>query len=354
MSTSGTPPSRPGPRRAARVPVAGALVTWTSFEVPGGNLPVAMPSLPTVDLVTWAGANRDDIEQRIRRAGAALLRGFPVTTARFEQLMRSLYGGTTSYDYRSTPRQQVTEGVYTSTEYPADQTISLHNEMSYARRSPRWLAFYCEQPATRGGATVIADGTRVHARVPIEVREQFAQRGVQYVRNFGTGLDLRWQDVFQTDDRASVDAFCADNDVEAVWQGDGRLTTREVRPAVVRHPATGAVAWHNQAHLFHPSALDKATREALASALVEDERPRDARYGDGGEIPERDLAAVRAAYEAEAVEVKWSPGDVLLLDNVWWAHGRRPYEGSRRLYVAMAAPWSPGADDDEPVVGGTS
>jgi alpha-ketoglutarate-dependent taurine dioxygenase len=32
----------------------------------------------------------------------------------------------------------------------------------------------------------------------------------------------------------------------------------------------------------------------------------------------------------------WSAGDVLILDNMLMMHGRQPYEGERRVLVAMA------------------
>ena len=35
-----------------------------------------------------------------------------------------------------------------------------------------------------------------------------------YVRNYGNGLDLPWQKVFQTDDRARVDEYCARASIE--------------------------------------------------------------------------------------------------------------------------------------------
>lgn len=41
------------------------------------------------------------------------------------------------------------------------------------------------------------------------------------------------------------------------------------------------------------------------------------------------------AYEAAAVDVRWERGDVLLLDNMLAAHGRRAFEGEREIVVAM-------------------
>jgi hypothetical protein len=39
---------------------------------------------------------------------------------------------------------------------------------------------------------------------------------------------------------------------------------------------------------------------------------------------------------AEAVNVPWVEGDLMLIDNVLVAHGRRPFTGPRRVLVAMA------------------
>ena len=53
--------------------------------------------------------------------------------------------------------------MYTSTEYPADQSISLHNELSYAHRWPEKLFFFCQTEPQRGGETPLADSRRIVA-----------------------------------------------------------------------------------------------------------------------------------------------------------------------------------------------
>jgi len=50
--------------------------------------------------------------------------------AEFEQFIQAISGELIEYSYRSTPRSQVSGNIYTSTEYPADQSIPLHNEMA--------------------------------------------------------------------------------------------------------------------------------------------------------------------------------------------------------------------------------
>lgn len=251
-------------------------------------------------------------------------------------MVERVSGALFAYTYRSTPRSTVDGLVYTSTEYPAPQEIPLHNEMSYAARWPRRLWFSCVAPATTGGATTIADGAAVYARLPSTLRARFERHGVEYRRRYGPHLDLSWQVAFQSDDRAEVEAECRRQGLVHEWVGDGELITRGVRPASLVHPRSGATIWFNQAHLFHPASLGTEARGALVDSLGRGRLPRDARFGDGTEIPDDDVAAIHDAYATSTVDVAWRAGDLLVLDNEWIAHGRRPFTGPRRVVVAMS------------------
>jgi hypothetical protein len=67
------------------------------------------------------------------------------------------------------------------------------------------------------------------------------------------------------------------------------------------------------------------------------ELPLNSFYGDGGELDVDDLRAVREACRAEAIDVRWRTHDVLVIDNLLALHGRRPFEGTRQVLVAMVA-----------------
>ena len=36
---------------------------------------------------------------------------------------------------------------------------------------------------------------------------------------------------------------------------------------------------------------------------------------------------------------KWKPGDIIIVDNLWWAHGRYPFFGNRKILALMGIPW---------------
>ncbi|MBW3655173.1 MAG: TauD/TfdA family dioxygenase, partial [Gemmatimonadetes bacterium] len=175
-------------------------------------------------------------------------------------------------------------------------------------------------------------------RIPAEIRDRFQEKRVMYVRNYGDGVDLPWQEVFQTTDRAVVEEFCRDEGIEVEWKGGDRLRTRQVCQAVARHPGSGRLLWFNPAHLCHVTSLDPEIREALLEAFAQDELPRNTLYGDGTPIGDEALAAIRAAFEAESVSFPWEREDVLLIDNMAVAHARGPYRGERKIRVGMTQP----------------
>lgn len=304
----------------------------------GSQLPLLIrPRVEGVDLAAWAGANRSFITERLLKHGGILFRGFKVNTAdEFERLIEAACDRLLEYNYRSTPRTRVSGNIYTSTEYPADQTIPLHNEMAYSTSWPMKLWFCCLKPAAEGGETPIADSRKVFSRISPALRDSFISKRVLYVRNYSDEMDLSWQTVFQTHRREEVEEFCRRSSISFEWRGESHLRTWQRCQAAAAHPTTGEMVWFNQAHLFHISSLKPELRDYLSSVYDQQEFPRNAYYGDGTEIQDSALEHIRRAYDQEAVIFRWEKGDVLMLDNMLSAHGRRPFEGERRILAGMA------------------
>jgi alpha-ketoglutarate-dependent taurine dioxygenase len=301
---------------------------------------------PGLSPVTWAEQHCDLVAERLVTAGACLLRGFDVPDETvFSRFVRVFGEELNEYTYRSTPRTKVGD-VYTSTEYPASEVIPQHNEMAYTSTWPERLWFYSAVAAVSGGETPLADSHAVYQGIPADVRERFERHGVRYVRNYRAGLGISWQETFPGMDRAAVEGFCAERDITVEWlDGGDSLRTTETCQAVTVHPVTGRTLWMNQAHLFHVSNLNEATRLALMELMKEEDLPRNAYYGDGSPIPDADLTAVRKAYESETLAFPWQAGDLLVIDNLTLSHGRNRFEGPRKVLVAMTGSLSsrPGA-----------
>jgi alpha-ketoglutarate-dependent taurine dioxygenase len=327
----------PGVRRKA-LRLSTTAVVRTGYLPDADGFPlVCEPEIEGVNLAAWARANRSLVEAQLLKHGALLFRNFSIAGAsQFEQVATSLTTELLQYNERAAPRTEISRNIYTSTEYPADQHIPLHHEMSYSHNWPTKIWFYCDQPAQQGGETPIASDRKVFRMINPEIKEKFIRKKILYIRNYGEGVDLSWQEAFQTNDRAVVEAYCRKANMECEWKDDDRLKTRQRRPATVVHPKTGETLWFNHAHMFHTSNLDPSVRDSLLAEFKEDELPRNAFYGDSSPIESSILDEIREVYRQASIVFPWQKGDLLMLDNFLASHGRRPFVGPRRILVAMA------------------
>jgi alpha-ketoglutarate-dependent taurine dioxygenase len=328
-------------RRA--VPSSGEGLVRTELLSAAKTLPlVVQPVIAGISLVEWIFAQNDFIQESLNQSGAILFRNFKIrTAAEFEQVVRAASATELlPYHERSSPRSRVEGNVYTSTDYPSDQSIFLHNENSYQHTWPMKIFFYCALPARQGGETPIADTHRIFLRIPAAIRERFIEKKWMYVRNFSGRFGLPWQTVFQTDDKAKVEEYCRGNGIEVEWKDAGRLKTWAIRPAVVKHPRTGEALWFNHATFFHVTTLAPEVREVFQTTIKEEDLPTNTYYGDGCPIETETLDELRRIYQQETVAFAWQAGDILMLDNMRVAHGRAPYVGSRQIMVGMTEPLS--------------
>lgn len=306
---------------------------------------VITPGVRDLNLAAWAASHAGLIERELLDHGAILFRGFDNDTVEhFSQFVGALTSELLDYRERAAARTEIRSRIYTSTEYPADQTILLHHELSYSHSWPTKIWFYCRQPPTAGGRTPIADDRKVVGMLSPALKQLFVAKGVMYVKNYGEGLDLSWQEAFQTEDKAEVERYCREARMMCEWRSDNRLRTRAVRRVMVSHPKVGVTLWFNHAHLFHLSSLSAEVRAGLLAQFNEDEVPRNAFFGDGSPIADSMMDEVRETYDRAKVGFDWQQGDILLLDNFLTSHGREPFKGPREILVAMAERFTLDAD----------
>ena len=297
------------------------------------------PAVDGLNLISWTKDNRDFVEAKLLRDGALLFRGFgSLAPSELERFIEAISGEPLEYRERSSPRHPVEGRIYSSTDYPAHQGIFFHNENSYQHVWPMKIFFLCQTPAECGGETPIADTREVLRRLRSSTVEGFARKGCMYVRNFHEHLGLSWQTVFQTDDRAAVEAYCRSAQIAFEWKHDDGLRTRAVRPAIATHPRTGERTWFNHIAFFHVTTLEPSVRDGLRATMEEQDWPTNTYYGDGSPIEDEVLDEIRKAYGQASVSFAWRRGDLLLLDNMLTAHSRTPYVGQRSILVGMSEP----------------
>jgi alpha-ketoglutarate-dependent taurine dioxygenase len=284
----------------------------------------------------WIRDNKDAIRSVLDEHGVLYLRGLSIgSAADFREIRDVLIDTPAPYQEKATPRSDFGGGVLSSTDFPADQRIAMHNENSYVLTFPGVLIFCCLTSPAEGGATPVADVRRVLEKIPQPLVRRFREVGWGLRRNYVEHLGLSWQTAFASQSPDAVAEYCRSNQIHEEWLDDARLRTTQRRSATIRHPRTGEETWFNHVAFWSEWSLDPDFRQVLIESFGADGLPFNTYFGDGERIEREHIDAINEAYRAATVRETWQPGDVMIVDNMLAAHGRDPYQGDRRILVAM-------------------
>jgi alpha-ketoglutarate-dependent taurine dioxygenase len=294
------------------------------------------------------------LRARLLEHGGLLFRGFPLESADdFAQAVETLQmGSSVNYIGGDSPRHKVTGAVYTSTEAPSAVKIPLHNELSFVRHHPKHIFFFCEVAPREHGETILGDARKIFGSLDPEVRTRLMEKRFKYVScYYGKSwlMDLvnslqpshkSWRDVFETEDRAEVEALCRSHDFAFEWHDENWIRITQTRPAAITHPESGESVWFSQAHLydFNPRLLGwwRWVGAKLFYARPHT-RLHEIFHADGSSVPRADLYHVMDTLDRNTVAFPWQRGDFLVLDNVLSMHGRATFAGKRRILAAMTS-----------------
>ena len=291
------------------------------------------------DARDWLNLVGPQLRKALLEHGALYLRGLPIASVEdFAKVRDVLIAERTPYREKVTPRSDFGDDVFSSTDLPPSQSIRMHNENSYTLTFPGVLLFACLVAPPVGGATPVADCRKVLAALPERVRDRMRAVGWRLARSYSEHISTDWRTAFATDEVSEVERYCADNLIGCSWQPDGALRTRQVRPGIISHPATGDEVWFNHLLFWNEWALDDELRQTLVDEFGWDGLPFNTVFGDDEPLDRDDLAGIQAAYDAATVRQTWEPGDLLLVDNILTAHGRDAFRGDRKIVVAMGEP----------------
>lgn len=310
----------------------------TVFLEEAPELPIVFKSnVPNLDLALWYSGNEKLIEEKLKEYGAVLFRGFGVRNQDdFKAVVNNAIKKTAQYVEGATPRTHLQNGVYTATEFPSDQEIAPHNELSYVTNPPSRLIFCCIKAEMKGGQTHIVDVSKVLKRIDKNIVSEFSERGGWLLRrNYGNGFGPTLEKSFGMNDIEKIASYCNSVDVKLNKVSENNYFTEQVRKAVHLHPVTREELWFNHIAFWHPSSLCPAVKAKMEEMYSLSEFPYSTYFGDGSEISNDVINAIRTSYRDEEVKFDWREGDILLLDNWKVAHGRKPFEGERLVLVAM-------------------
>jgi hypothetical protein len=243
--------------------------------------------------------------------------------------------------------------------------------MTYMDSFPHYIAFYAKRAADVGGKTLVSNVLKQTLDLEQEhpcLAQKLKTEGVEYLRNMPCEDHLRatgapaayktWQDAFHTSDRDEASASVSAGTCQLTWRPlDGACTWTSRRPAFSQCPSSGDEVLMNQIDALHSSWLERiygdsgffASGEGGGGGDDDNEAPAagkallrtplfHTRWGSGEDFTEEELAALRGVVARHLEEVDLATGDLVVLDNYRWTHGRAPYQegADRQLLVCMS------------------
>lgn len=244
--------------------------------------------------------------------GALLLRGFVTDLEAFGRFASEFCPVAVYND--SGNRGRIGEQGEIQTVNLGIRPFPLHPELSREPWKPDSCFFYCLTPPSRDGATTICDGVAIVRALPPGLREQMAARRIKYIIPAGARVLDYWLGTPEPDDRQLADPppHCPYR-FERVGGRISRVFSRPLlhRPMFIDEPAFGNFL------LFA-----RYLRGVKTFPLLDDGRP----------VPDDWVEAVKRASDPLTVPIEWRAGDLLMLDNSRFMHGRTAIaEGDGRL-----------------------
>ena len=315
--------------------------TTSKVSLPGVELlpgkPPMLQAEAGVDTSSWAAEHRGTLRALVAEHGSVVVRGLGLSdTEEIGAVFRQLADHLLTEKEAFAPRQAFSDGVYSSTKWPANQQMCMHHELSYRLEFPGVMLFACLAAPTQGGATAVANSADVLASLPTELVERFERHGWLLTRTYNDEIGASYAEAFGTDDRSVIESYCRSNAIEFEWQPDDGLRTRQRRSAVVRHPVTGQRCWFNQIAFLNEWTLAPEIREYLVDVYGADGLPFNTWFGNGDPVGEDVVLLLNSVYEANTARQPWQPGDLMVVDNIRTAHSREAFEGTRDVVVALA------------------
>lgn len=290
----------------------------------------------TGPLADFVRDHKHEIDAALETTGTVLFRGFDVPEPdAFDDAINAY--GETGFSYAESlsnaVRVNVTPRVFTANEAPPDVEIFLHHEMAQTPLYPGKLFFYCEIAPQTGGATPVCRSDIVMEQIAAsraDLAEKFETLGLRYTHTMPnapdpeSGQGRSWRDTLSVEDREDAESRLSGLGYDWQWlENDNLRVTSPVLDAV-KTLADGRKVFFNQLIAAFRGWSD-----------ARNDPNKSITFGNGDPIDQDDMNVIIEIADKVTFDLQWHAGDVALLDNYQVMHGRRPFEGKRRVLASL-------------------
>mmetsp|Transcript_29930 Transcript_29930/g.41381 ORF Transcript_29930/g.41381 Transcript_29930/m.41381 type:complete len:357 (-) Transcript_29930:80-1150(-) len=229
-------------------------------------------------------------------------------------------------------RVRIEKNVY-DTGAPKEAWLHYHHEMAYVTHSTKMLGFCAAASVKNKGYTYVSDGIKTtNALLQTSLGQKLKEKDICYVRyltdrEYYKGKEQghiynHWQQSFLTESPDEAQKMAEERGLKVEWLSNRLMKTK-----------------------FYVSAFEyfePLDRNLLYSSLADDhlwfdtwpglegvhpdERPLKFTFGDDTELSEEEKTLFVEIFDRFGIPVKWEQGDVAIVCNYRWAHGRPAYD----------------------------
>jgi len=232
------------------------------------------------------------------------------------------------YEAGANPRGNLEPNVY-EVGAPLQAWLHYHHEMAYVGTSTTMLGFLAKHAISGKGPTFVSDNIRAtEAILATEFGRKLKELGLCYHRDLTDreafakteeiGVYNHWQKSMMTEDPDEAEQFARARGLETEWGPNRLLKTRYYISAYEYYPPL------DRNVLYSSIADDGMWFDTWPKVqhLPYEQRPLKLTFGDLSEMTRAEKKLFIDVYDRFGIPINWNVGDVAVVCNWRWAHGR--------------------------------
>ena len=192
----------------------------------------------------------------------------------------------------------------------------LHSENASSPYRPDIICFCCAVPAAEDGETIVCDGARVWKDLSKASQLLFRAQKIKYPHKFSAE---QWRSFFGSD-TTIIDVKHALDEIEGV-----SYSVDENQSVSLEYTCSAVVK------------TKFSNEDAFANSIITDYENQNVLLEDGSLIPNSVIEDIKEVTDRLTQEISWQSGDLLMIDNSRFMHGRRSFTDTRRkIYTNLS------------------